>query len=99
MDDSGRPLLSVSPFCQYDPSQTTRADNLRNRGIRSAPFDWLPEPSRDQNAFQDAFKFKLVRIAHGEKRFVLRDTATELRRLRHGDHHRRFSFGEKANST
>ena len=34
--------------------------------------EWLPDPSPDQTAFQDAFRFRLVRIAHREKRFVLK---------------------------
>ena len=50
----------------------------RPRGVKSAQLNHLklkkrlPEPSPDQHAFQDAFRFKLIRIAHGEKQFVLR---------------------------
>ena len=31
---------------------------------------WLSEPTADQNAFQDTFKFKIVRIARGEIKLI-----------------------------
>ena len=57
---------------KFKPVSTRRRASLS--GVPSDDLDrreWLPEPSPDQNAFQDAFKFKLVRIAHGEKRLEL----------------------------